>query len=186
MAGQPNAAIFKTSVGIGAKLGIQIKPLGWDECLFTGTAINTTHAPTAGDVLHEIGHFVVAAPEVRRQRNFGWYDCPAGPDAEENSQPGRDGYRKAKPRVTYFGAGLRFHTTFLGEDRAPVDVTEENVASVLGILAQRAFDDPDWKWTVKDHNWDWPSFWAISRYLHRIQLVSKELVPEFLHGRLTW
>lgn len=149
------------------ELGLRVADLGDRACLYQDRTINTGRwihphyvAPSdASDLAHEIAHFLVAHPVERDRRNFGWPHGPTGVGATENINRVREPspYLKDFPRAN----------------------GEEAIASVLGILAERALG-LDWRATWHDHLWHWKDFWPCARALHRVGLVSRDLVPRFL------
>jgi hypothetical protein len=187
---------------IAAKIGLRFKELGRDECMYVPGKVNLAHCGELADLAHEIAHYVAALPDERQRRNFGWHQTPDGPSARENAivPPGGWGTWKDRPRATMFGPRRLYHLRYPGycprsrlggftrafTSRPPtLCVKEEQVASILGIMIERALWT-DWKATVDDHNWDWPEFWLVSRTMVRWGLLDTDFTPRCMYGDLLW
>lgn len=81
---------------------------------------------TESNLIHDIAHFVVAAPERRTMPEFGLGDSPDT---------------------------MRFRTPLAKGMTAKMAQQEEELASALGIWWERELG-LDWRQTISDHCWD--------------------------------
>lgn len=119
---------------LARKWGTSIRKRSCRDFAFNGKTIaelDSSERPnpsqrTESNLIHDIAHFVVAAPERRTIPEFGLGDSPDT---------------------------LRFNTPRAKGITAAMAQREEELASALGIYWERELG-LDWRQTIKDHCWD--------------------------------
>lgn len=116
---------------LARKWGTSIRKRSCRDYAFNGKTIaeldcDSLKRRTDSNLIHDIAHFVVAAPERRTIPEFGLGDSPDT---------------------------LRFMTPRISGMTGKMAQQEEELASALGIWWEREFG-LDWRKTLRDHCWD--------------------------------
>lgn len=119
---------------------------------WNGETLNLAHDSPNGtsDIVHEIGHWIIAAPERRNASDFGLLE--AFPDPEL--------YRSKSDEESSFAQA------------------EEEYASLLGILIERQLKF-DWHYTWDFHSWSKSTFEEVKERLRGLQRrgLAEGLIP---------